>query len=103
MLGLFFWRMAVVVQDVSFRPMHAIRWRPNQVPLVCVNDNYPPEFFDDDGSLNFPDFLPPRSDFILQARNLSEAGNHSSWGALMPVTPHAQQCTVQYVERAGGR
>lgn len=43
-----------------------------QVPLVCVNDNYPPEFFDEAGNLNFPDFLPPRSDFILQVTAGSE-------------------------------
>ena len=43
-------------------------WLPNQVSPVCVNDNYPPEYLNEDGSVNFPDFLPARSDFILQAR-----------------------------------
>lgn len=53
---------------------HPFRFSSNprdafQVPLVCVNDNYPPEFLNNDGTLNFPDFLPPRSDFNIQARH----------------------------------
>lgn len=58
-------------------PIHAICCRSTQVPLVCVNDNYPPELRNDDGSVNFPDFLPERSDYILQVRPPIEAGDRS--------------------------
>lgn len=40
-----------------------------------MNENYPPEFYDEDGTLNFPDFFPRKSDYILQARyNGARAG-----------------------------
>lgn len=49
-----------------------------QVPEVCVNGNYPPELLDASGNVDFPDFLPALSDFILQAS--SQYTRHSSRG-----------------------
>lgn len=34
---------------------------------MCINGNYPPELLDESGNVDFPTFLPPLSDFILQA------------------------------------
>lgn len=55
--------------------MSNVRVSPVQVPEVCVNGNYPPDLLDEEGNVDFPDFLPPLSDFILQVRNSSARHN----------------------------
>lgn len=55
--------------------------RTKQIPGVCVNGNYPASLLDEDGNVDFPLFLPPFSDFTLQASSKKRGQSRPIKGA----------------------
>lgn len=53
--------------DLTLKYLYLCISLTQQVPEVCVNGNYPPDLVDESGNVDFPTFLPPFSDFSLQA------------------------------------